>query len=305
MKISVVMTTYNGERYLIEQLDSLRTQTRKPDEVIICDDGSTDSTNRYIDKYIRDYRLINWKHIKNKENKGWKKNFIDAIDMASGELIFTCDQDDIWYRYKLELMEDIMSKKKKIDLLCSTYDLEYEPKEKKPSTVTVRRYRFKKDFMFVRSPGCVFCFRKSHFDDIKDDWYKDYPHDALLWRYALLKDSLYMVYEPLIYYRRHDATATGREVRTAQTKITSMTYYLEAIKRLKKYVKKHPEYVSGDKEYKNEYIKKCREWASIRRLYLKTGKTALWAKLWSYRDYYFNTKSYLADLYMANKKKRR
>ena len=58
MRISIVMTTYNGEKYLLEQLDSLRTQTRTPDEVIICDDGSTDSTNRYIDKYITDHKGI-------------------------------------------------------------------------------------------------------------------------------------------------------------------------------------------------------------------------------------------------------
>ena len=302
MRISIVMTTYNGEKYLLEQLDSLRTQTRTPDEVIICDDGSTDSTNRYIDKYITDHKLANWIHVKNEKNKGWKKNFMDAIEMSTGDLIFTCDQDDIWYKYKLELMEDIMTKKKNIDLLCSTYDLEYEPKDNKPSTVTVRRYRFKKDFMFIRSPGCVFCFRRTHFDDIKDMWYKEYPHDALLWRYALLKDSLYMVYEPLIYYRRHEATATGREKRSAQTKIVSMTYYLEALRLIRRYLKKHPEYVAGDKAYKLEYIKKTREWASIRRLYLKTGKTALWAKLLKYKDQYFNMKSYLADFYMANKK---
>ena len=302
MRISVVMTTYNGEKYLRQQLDSLRTQTRKPDEVIICDDGSTDSTNRYVDKFIDDYDLKHWIHIKNQKNKGWKKNFIDAIEIATGDLIFTCDQDDIWYNYKLELMEEIMKKKKNIDLLCSTYDLEYDPREHKPEKVTVKRYKFRKDFMFVRSPGCVFCFRKSHFDDIKDMWYKDYPHDALLWRYALLKDSLYMLYEPLIYYRRHDATATGREKRSAQTKIEGMTYYLEAIKRLKRYIKNHPEHVSGDKAFKLDLIKKSREWASIRRLYLKTAKTGLWVKLLKYKDQYFNIKSYLADFYMANKK---
>ena len=145
MKISIVMTTYNGEKYLIEQLDSLRDQTRKPDEVIICDDGSSDSTNRYIDKYIEENSLENWKHIINEENKGWKKNFIDGIKMSTGDLIFTCDQDDVWYKYKLELMEEIMAQKPEISLLYSTYDLEKNDEAAKPAKVGIKRYRFKRD----------------------------------------------------------------------------------------------------------------------------------------------------------------
>ena len=77
MKISIVMTTYNGEKYLTEQLDSLRTQTRLPDEVIISDDCSADNTNVMIEEYIKKYRLTSWKHIKLKKNVGWKKNFIN------------------------------------------------------------------------------------------------------------------------------------------------------------------------------------------------------------------------------------
>ena len=153
--------------------------------------------------------------------------------------------------------------------------------------------------MFVRSPGCVFCFRRGFFDDIKDMWYEDYPHDALLWRYAMLTDSLYMVCTPLIYYRRHEDTATGHENRTAQSKIQSMGYYTEALDRLEKYIKAHPECAEGEKAYKKDYIKKCRAWCQLRTEFLKTRKLNLWRKLGRYMDYYFNPKSYFADLYMA------
>ena len=74
-KISVVMTTYNGKKYLLEQLESLRNQTLKIDEVIIMDDWSKDETPELIRKYIIDNNLSGWKLIENQTNQGWKKNF--------------------------------------------------------------------------------------------------------------------------------------------------------------------------------------------------------------------------------------
>lgn len=94
MKISVVMTSYNGEPYIVQQLESLKEQTRKPDEVLILDDCSKDSTIAILKEYIRDNALENWKVVENNHNVGWRKNFFDGISIAQGELIFTCDQDD-------------------------------------------------------------------------------------------------------------------------------------------------------------------------------------------------------------------
>lgn len=74
-KISVVMTTYNGQKYLLEQLESLRNQTFKIDEVIIMDDCSQDETPNLIRKYIADNDLKGWKLIENQTNQGWKKKF--------------------------------------------------------------------------------------------------------------------------------------------------------------------------------------------------------------------------------------
>lgn len=69
-KISVVMTTYNGKKYLLEQLESLRNQTLKIDEVIIMDDCSKDETPELIRKYIIDNNLSGWKLIENQTNQG-------------------------------------------------------------------------------------------------------------------------------------------------------------------------------------------------------------------------------------------
>ena len=113
--ISLVMTTYNGLKYISEQLDSIRTQTLLPDEVLIYDDRSTDGTYEYVQEYIDRYNLHTWKVYRNKENKGYSLNFSNAIDAAKGELIFLCDQDDIWHSDKIEKMSKIMGNHQ---LLC-------------------------------------------------------------------------------------------------------------------------------------------------------------------------------------------
>ena len=74
-KISVVMATYNGQKYVLEQMESLRNQTMCIDEVIIMDDCSEDQTSQIINHYIKQYNLISWKLIQNNTNQGWKKNF--------------------------------------------------------------------------------------------------------------------------------------------------------------------------------------------------------------------------------------
>ena len=96
MTISVVMCCYNGEKYIQEQMDSLKNQSRKADEIIIIDDCSKDDTVQIIKNYIQQNELHSWKLIENKKNKGWKENFMFGIRQAKGEVIFPCDQDDIW-----------------------------------------------------------------------------------------------------------------------------------------------------------------------------------------------------------------
>ena len=101
---SVAMCTYNGSRYLSAQLDSIGTQTRPPDELVICDDGSVDDTVRIIEKFALsapfDVRLEI-----NNVNVGSTKNFEKAIQLCQGDLIALADQDDVWLPRKLEMLE--------------------------------------------------------------------------------------------------------------------------------------------------------------------------------------------------------
>lgn len=92
--ISIAMTTYNGSKYLQEQLNSILSQTEKDFELIICDDCSTDSTTEIINNYKKKDSRIHF--FKNPVNLGYAKNFEKAISLCKGEYIALSDQDDIW-----------------------------------------------------------------------------------------------------------------------------------------------------------------------------------------------------------------
>ena len=104
MKISIAMAAYNGEKYLRAQLESFLLQSRLPDELIVCDDGSTDATLEILELF-RQKAPFNVYIFRNKINLGFTKNFEKSIMKCSGDLIFFSDQDDIWFNNKVEVIE--------------------------------------------------------------------------------------------------------------------------------------------------------------------------------------------------------
>lgn len=107
--VSVAMATYNGERFIKEQIDSILCQTIKPSEIIICDDCSTDNTWEILQQYAsKDSRF----HVyTNNQNLGFIKNFEKAISLCSGAYVALSDQDDIWMDNHLEFLLDGMGNK--------------------------------------------------------------------------------------------------------------------------------------------------------------------------------------------------
>lgn len=108
--ISIAMTSYNGEKYIVDQLESIRAQTIPPDEVIISDDGSSDNTVKIVEDYINRYGLKGWRIVENPKNLGYIKNFWKTILSTKGDYVFLADQDDIWKQNKIESMVSIMAK---------------------------------------------------------------------------------------------------------------------------------------------------------------------------------------------------
>ena len=100
--ISVVIATYNGEQYIVEQLKSITYQTLLPDEIIIVDDCSSDETVNLINDFAKQSKVPVKTYI-NDKNIGSNKSFERAITLASGDIIFFSDQDDFWVQNKVEL----------------------------------------------------------------------------------------------------------------------------------------------------------------------------------------------------------
>ena len=96
MKASIALATYNGERYLQEQLNSFLHQTRLPDEIIACDDCSTDRTMDILESFAISALFAVYIY-RNAINLGYTKNFERAISLCSGDVIFLSDQDDVWF----------------------------------------------------------------------------------------------------------------------------------------------------------------------------------------------------------------
>jgi glycosyltransferase involved in cell wall biosynthesis len=99
-RISVAIATYNGARYLPEQLQSLAAQTLSPCEVVVCDDGSTDATLQVIDDFARSAPFA-VRAVRNEARLNYRANFMQAAQRCSGDLIAFCDQDDVWRADKL------------------------------------------------------------------------------------------------------------------------------------------------------------------------------------------------------------
>lgn len=219
-KVSIAMTTCNGEAFLEEQLNSLLTQSFSDFELIICDDGSKDNTIKILNEYsIRDKRI---KILRNKENKGYAKNFLYAASLCSGEFIFFADQDDIWEQDKIEKMLKCMQKSENINLLiCKDIDFnngEKLPELRKQNDFYIHKVSLKKSLIDCAYRGVNFCLRKSFVDSVIScyDLTKWFPaHDWLFQIFATESKSIYKLNQILTFHRKHqNNTASINEDKT-------------------------------------------------------------------------------------------
>jgi glycosyltransferase involved in cell wall biosynthesis len=209
LKISVVMTAYNGEKFVKEQMDSLFNQTRAADEILAFDDKSADSTAKILKGYGEKFPE-KIKFFVNEKNVGWKKNFIDGMNRSSGDVIFFADQDDIWMNDKIEKMACVMEENPQIEVLACNFVPLYEKGSAKLDGRTIRNYGKKelagvKFFYEMCRPGCCMCVRKNLIPMINALWTEDDAHDALVWYMGLFRETLYILNVPLIKYRRHSS----------------------------------------------------------------------------------------------------
>jgi len=225
MKVSVAVCTYNGERFLREQLDSIACQTLIPDEIVVQDDRSTDGTLEIANRFAS-VAPCQVTVIKNEINLGSTSNFGTAIERCQGDLIFLADQDDVWHPQKVETLVETFQQNPEAALVAS--DAEVVSEDLSPLgyrlwqavgfTPKVRaefnadrglRLLLKKYYI----TGATLAFRSQYKDlilPIPTQW----VHDA--WISILLRavSSVVLCDAPLIKYRQHHNQQIGASPQT-------------------------------------------------------------------------------------------
>lgn len=199
--ISVCVATYNGEKYIKNQLLSILKQIDSHDEIIISDDLSNDKTIEIIES-LKDSRI----QIFFNKNRGYTNNFQNAIKLASGDYIFLSDQDDIWVENKLKIMSELLLE---YDFVVSDAKLVNNKLESLGSTYFELRGGGSNGFMNnlkkLKYIGCCMAFRKTVLNKVLP-----FPSNAVLCPHdfwiALISEFYYktlVIKEPLLLYRRH------------------------------------------------------------------------------------------------------
>jgi glycosyltransferase involved in cell wall biosynthesis len=224
MKVSIAMCTFNGSKFIEEQLKSILTQSRLPDELVICDDKSNDFTAEIIKSFALN-SPFSVRFYENKQNLGSTKNFEKAISLCTGDIIFLSDQDDIWEPQKIERILKVFVDNNKIGYVFTDAELVNEKLNSLGLTLwnslnfngkTYQKYILGQqiEVLMCRNyiTGATTAFRaelKDKIIPISDYWI----HDGWI---AIIASSLDMYGFPLpeclIKYRQHAQQQLGVEI---------------------------------------------------------------------------------------------
>lgn len=219
--ISVCMATYNGERFIKEQLDSILCQLSKDDEVIISDDGSTDNTVEIINSY-NDKRIKILNHIPNPTFNNHEKataNFENALRVVQGDVIFLSDQDDIWNLDKIKKCKEALNYCNfvvhQMELLSQNCidlkDVEYYKNVIPDSWIL--------NVMHEKIWGCCICFTREVLDYVLPFPKKLIGHDYWISTIAIKKFRCILLDDKLIKYRIHNNSVSYKRKTTLFYKI--------------------------------------------------------------------------------------
>lgn len=213
--ISVCIATYNGATYLAEQLQSIVSQLTAGDEIIISDDGSTDSTLTIIEQFIPPSG-INLLKVNNTGEHGYIANFEHALRHAQGDFIFLADQDDVWLPNKVRTMLDALSDAQCLLAVSNASITDARLQITNPDYFAARGVHrglwgnlFKFGYL-----GCCFAFRRQLLNMAlpfpADRRYC--THDQWLYLCASCMGDVRIIDNPLLLYRRHADTSTTGEL---------------------------------------------------------------------------------------------
>jgi glycosyltransferase involved in cell wall biosynthesis len=207
--ISIAMTTYNGARWLPVQLESLARQSRLPDELVVCDDRSSDETVAILRRFAED-APFEVRIFVNKQNLGHERNFAQVVDLCTGDIIFLADQDDEWLPERLEKVEALFAADP--DLLTVANDVMIADAELKPLGRTVTEQMRAAGVLGENAKsltlGCATSFRKELKPFISPIPTLEYGHDSWIHDFSEHLGARRVLFEVLQLYRRHASNAS-------------------------------------------------------------------------------------------------
>ncbi|KQT31102.1 hypothetical protein ASG22_18890 [Chryseobacterium sp. Leaf405] len=299
MKISVALCTYNGEKFLRQQLDSILNQTVKVDEIVVCDDRSKDQTQKILSEYKIQFPDIFKIHI-NEKNLRSVKNFEKAISLCTGDIIFLSDQDDIWEKSKVIIFLSYFDKHPNVNAICSNgiaidedgsplnnltiWDV---PKLLQDQDIKIDYFNL---IAFIENiaTGAGIAFRNTIRKEILPIPLKDgFHHDEWIALLTSYEQSFIMINEKLFQYRIHANQQVGgviyRNDDSTKKRLVNhfnlfseektFSQYKKFLKRLSQSYKKHTHLLNkagnGNSEISHEIVKRCKQLFIIHRKNMK------------------------------------
>jgi glycosyltransferase involved in cell wall biosynthesis len=206
--VSVAMATYNGERHLRAQLESLAQQEMAPDELVVCDDASTDSTVAILREFAA-HASFRVEVIESRVNRGYARTFFAAAQKCRGGLIFFCDQDDVWSPGKISTISRIAASSSG---QAFSHDISvFSEVATGPSLPSYFAYLRRTGFSpAVCIKGCATAVRSEFIRDWGwPDAGSDVAHDLWVALLATAFRQRQYIDQPLVEHRLHAGNASG------------------------------------------------------------------------------------------------
>lgn len=206
MKLSIALATYNGARYLQEQLDSFSAQTRAPDELVVCDDASTDATMDILNGFaqVAEFPV---RIFRNTANLGYTANFEQALSLCTGDLVFLSDQDDVWFKGKLEILEKEFTAYPRAMVVVNDQEIADDALRPTGLTIFSNNRSLGLDESAISS-GCCTAVRASFMNVLFPFPKGLIAYDGWIHRLAMGLGARRVLPDVLQYYRRHQSNAS-------------------------------------------------------------------------------------------------
>jgi glycosyltransferase involved in cell wall biosynthesis len=247
ISFSVAMCTFNGARFLGAQLASIAAQDRLPDELVVCDDGSSDGSIEIVSEFVR-RAMFPARLVVNDKNLGSTKNFEKAISLCHGAIVALADQDDVWYPHKLSRIEKVFLRSTETVLAFSDADLIDEESHSLGARLwptfsfdRAEQIEFANGQalnILLKHPvvtGASMAFRREYLDLLAPVPAKQI-HDRWISFLLAARGKFAVISDPLMQYRRHQWQQVGpgprtlRE-RTQRARLTTAKCYLDEVER--------------------------------------------------------------------------